>query len=346
MLTNRTPEAHASALKTFREYKYAGMFQPPSADGSIVFPGYDGGGEWGGPAFDPETGLLYVNANEMAWLLRMMPRDDRSLYKSNCASCHGDDMKGGAMAPSLLDIAQRATRARSSATIIRQGTGRMPAFAEMLEGGAINDLVNFLVTGKDVAETAATNPNFLKYRNNGYPIFLDHDGYPGDLAAVGHAERDRPEHGRDSLEDPVRRVSGACGAGDQEHGHGQLRRPGRDGERSAVHRRDDVRQEVPRVRQADGRAAVGGGASRVRQRDAVALRRERQGVRRDRCGGRKERRAVGRDVRGVQSAVGGKREAGSGRRRRETGEPRRSAPLTDSRLPLPGISASRQVRSS
>ncbi len=38
--------------------------------GSIVFPGYDGGGEWGGPAFDPETGLLYVNANEMAWLLR------------------------------------------------------------------------------------------------------------------------------------------------------------------------------------------------------------------------------------------------------------------------------------
>ena len=49
----------------------------------------------------------------------------------------------------------------------------------MLEGGAINDLVNFLITGKDIAETAATNPNFLKYRNNGYPIFLDHEGYPG-----------------------------------------------------------------------------------------------------------------------------------------------------------------------
>jgi quinoprotein glucose dehydrogenase len=178
MLTTRTPAAHDSALKTFRAHKYAGMFQPPSVDGSIVFPGYDGGGEWGGPAFDPETGLLYVNANEMGWLLRMMPRDDHSLFKSACASCHGDDMKGNATAPSLIDIAQRRSK-EEIATIIRQGTGRMPGFSEMLEGGAINDLVNFLVTGKDIAETAMTNPNYLKYRNNGYPIFLDHEGYPG-----------------------------------------------------------------------------------------------------------------------------------------------------------------------
>jgi quinoprotein glucose dehydrogenase len=178
MLTTRTPAAHDTALKIFRAHKYAGMFQPPSVDGSIVFPGYDGGGEWGGPAFDPETGLLYVNANEMGWLLRMMPRDDHSLFKSACASCHGDDMKGNATAPSLIDIAQRRSK-EDIATIIRQGTGRMPGFSEMLEGGAINDLVNFLVTGKDIAETAMTNPNYLKYRNNGYPIFLDHEGYPG-----------------------------------------------------------------------------------------------------------------------------------------------------------------------
>jgi quinoprotein glucose dehydrogenase len=178
MLTTRTPAAHHSALETFRAHKYAGMFQPPSVDGSIVFPGYDGGGEWGGPAFDPETGLLYVNANEMGWLLRMMPRDDHSLFKSACASCHGDDMKGNATAPSLLDIGQRRSK-EEIATIIRQGTGRMPGFSEMLEGGAINDLVNFLVTGKDIAETATMNPNYLKYRNNGYPIFLDHEGYPG-----------------------------------------------------------------------------------------------------------------------------------------------------------------------
>jgi quinoprotein glucose dehydrogenase len=178
MLTNRTPEAHASALKTFRDYKYAGMFQPPSVDGLIVFPGYDGGAEWGGPAFDPETGLLYVNANEMAWQLKLIPRDDRSLYKNACASCHGDDRKGNATAPSLLEVAQRRTR-DEMATIIRQGTGRMPAFAEMFGAAAINDMVNYLVTGNAVADTAATKPTFLKYRNNGDPIFLDHEGYPG-----------------------------------------------------------------------------------------------------------------------------------------------------------------------
>ena len=178
MLTNRTPEARASALKTFREHKYAGMYQPPSVDGNIVFPGYDGGGEWGGPAFDPETGLLYVNANEMAWLLRMAPRNDRSLYNNACASCHGDDKKGGPAAPSLLDLTQRYTREQLT-TIIRQGTGRMPAFGDLFDSGTINDLVNYLVTGKDIAETAAANPNFLAYRNMGYPIFLDHEGFPG-----------------------------------------------------------------------------------------------------------------------------------------------------------------------
>ena len=178
MLTNRTPEARASALETFRKHKFAGMYQPPSVDGNIVFPGYDGGGEWGGPAFDPETGLLYVNANEMAWLLKMAPRDDKSLYKNACASCHGDDKKGGPAGPSLLDIAQRHSR-DALTTIIRQGTGRMPGFADLFDSGTINDLVNYLITGRDIAETAATNPTFLKYRNMGYPIFLDHEGFPG-----------------------------------------------------------------------------------------------------------------------------------------------------------------------
>ncbi len=189
MLTNRTPEAHDSALAMFRRYGAAGMFHPPSREGVIVFPGYDGGGEWGGPAFDPETGLLYVNANEMAWLLRMIPHDDRSLYNNACASCHGEDMKGSAAVPSLVGVAQRHTKAELT-TIIAQGTGRMPGFTEALAAGALDDLVNFLITGKDIAETAAGNPNFLKYRNDGYNIFLDHEGYPaisppwGSLSAI------------------------------------------------------------------------------------------------------------------------------------------------------------------
>ena len=178
MLTTRTPAAHDSVLKIFRQYSAKGMFFPPSAKGTIVYPGYDGGGEWGGPAYDPETGLLYVNSNEMAWLLKMVPRDDHSLYQNACASCHKSDMTGSPpLVPTLVDIAKRKTRDELF-TIIREGRDRMPGFREMLESGTINDLVNFLITGHDIAETAGSNPNYLKYRNDGYTIFLDPDGYP------------------------------------------------------------------------------------------------------------------------------------------------------------------------
>jgi quinoprotein glucose dehydrogenase len=177
MITNRTPEAHAAALEMFREYKTSGMYDPPNLRGTIIFPGVDGGGEWGGPAFDPTTGLLYVNANEMPWYHRLVPRNDKSLYGSNCASCHGDDRKGSPTSPSLIGIGDKRTRDQL-AQVIRQGTGRMPGFAQVLDNIAINDLVNFLVTGRDVAETVRDNPNYLPYRSTGLKIWQDPDGYP------------------------------------------------------------------------------------------------------------------------------------------------------------------------
>ena len=68
MLTNRTPEAHEWALEQFRKFISEGQFVPLSVGKeTVVFPGFDGGAEWGGSAFDPESGLLYVNSNEMAW---------------------------------------------------------------------------------------------------------------------------------------------------------------------------------------------------------------------------------------------------------------------------------------
>jgi quinoprotein glucose dehydrogenase len=189
MLTTRTPAAHDSVLKIFRAYKTNGMYDPPNLQGTIIFPGVDGGGEWGGPAFDPETGLLYVNANEMPWFHKLVPRNDRSLYGSNCASCHGDDLKGSPDVPSLVGVGDRRTRDQIAKTI-REGTGRMPAYSSVLDNGAVNDLVNFLITGRDVAEQAGTNPNYLKYRSTGLKIFLDPDGYPpitppwGTLSAI------------------------------------------------------------------------------------------------------------------------------------------------------------------
>jgi quinoprotein glucose dehydrogenase len=189
MLTTRTPAAHADVLARFRKMS-KGFFAPPSFEGTIVFPGFDGGAEWGGAAFDPDSGLLYVNSNEMPWIVKLIPNNDTSLYNSKCATCHRTDKKGTTVAPSLERIGERHTR-EEVAAIIRQGTGRMPAFPDM---GArnINDVVEYLFTGHDKgADPAVTSdPSWLKYRSDGESIFLDPDGYPaitppwGTLSAI------------------------------------------------------------------------------------------------------------------------------------------------------------------
>src|SRR5215472_9033770 len=89
MLTNRTPQAHDSVLEQFRTFRSEGQFVPLSAGkNTIIFPGFDGGAEWGGPAFDPDSGLLYVNSNEMAWTSHMTKSEEansaRGLYLHNC----------------------------------------------------------------------------------------------------------------------------------------------------------------------------------------------------------------------------------------------------------------------
>src|ERR1019366_556054 len=68
MLTTRTPEAHAWAVKEFRTFRSAGQFVPLAVDKqTVIFPGTDGGAEWGGPAIDPVSDVLYVNANDVAY---------------------------------------------------------------------------------------------------------------------------------------------------------------------------------------------------------------------------------------------------------------------------------------
>ena len=175
MLTHRTPEAHAAVLERFRKLNSKGIFYPPTTEGTIMFPGFDGGGEWGGAAFDPETALLYVNSNELPWVLRLVPRDQKSAYLANCATCHRDDRAGTPPDfPSLIGIGDRRSR-QEIATTIRQGAGRMPGFAS-LGGETINGLVDYLLTGKEGA--SAADPNWLKYRSDGYNKFLAPDGLP------------------------------------------------------------------------------------------------------------------------------------------------------------------------
>src|SRR4029078_3346604 len=96
------------------------FFAPPTLEGTIVFPGFDGGAEWGGAAFDPDSALLFVNSNEMPWIIKLIPNNDTALYNNKSATCHREDRKGGATGPSLVDVGTKYSRDEIAA-IIRLG---------------------------------------------------------------------------------------------------------------------------------------------------------------------------------------------------------------------------------
>ena len=173
-----------------------GTFEPFGPDETVLFPGFDGGAEWGGAAADPD-GALYVNANEMAWMARLKPtpRADelgrmapgQRAYALMCAACHGAERQGnpGANLPPLTDVATRKTRPEVSQQIAA-GKGMMPGFPAM----PANDkeaLLDFLFgTEKSeaparpasAAASAAAAPPRAPFALDGYRRFIDARGYP------------------------------------------------------------------------------------------------------------------------------------------------------------------------
>ena len=142
-LTDLSPNARTAALRRFRALRSQGLFTPPSREGSIVLPGFDGGGEWGGAAVDPETGVLYVNASDVPWIAAMresaklppagsVPRTGSVAYTTSCAGCHGIDRRGDDRAPSLVDVGARLSPEQIR-EVLERGRGFMPSFANLPE---------------------------------------------------------------------------------------------------------------------------------------------------------------------------------------------------------------------
>ena len=184
MLSRRTPEIHQWALDRFRAFRSEGQYVPASLDlETVVFPGFDGGAEWGGQAFDPETGLFYVNSNDLAWTTGLVPQTGgwsaRQLYLNKCALCHGDQLQGSPPTlPALTGLSKRRTRAEVE-TVIREGGGRMPAYKTLLNKTETQALIDYLMTGRDAKLPGGPpDPTRPPYRMTGYNRFLDPDGYP------------------------------------------------------------------------------------------------------------------------------------------------------------------------
>ncbi|QEM04338.1 PQQ-binding-like beta-propeller repeat protein [Mucilaginibacter rubeus] len=206
-VTDRTPEVHREMLSKYNQVKNRNMFTPPSKEGGWIFPGFDGGGEWGGAAVDPESKILYVNCSEMPWAQVMIdvPKtntNDHSpqalghvVYNTNCIGCHGAELKGnGTSYPSLVNIGKKYTADQVSG-IIAAGRNMMPSFKQISPTDKKN-LLAFLLKipetkgAKEVAKEPTGNRSAsseaekkmvdeVPYAMNGYNRFLDNDGYPG-----------------------------------------------------------------------------------------------------------------------------------------------------------------------
>ncbi len=162
-LTNRTPEAHAAALRQLHTFAGGTQFVPGVlGQPTLEFPGVGGGAEWGGSAVDPNTGVIYINANQVAFTTTLVKNDPSAgigarTYQSQCAVCHGVERTGAPPAyPSLIGVLDRIT-APQVAEIIHQGRGRMSSFPN-LEGARLDALFEYLRTGKDAGAASDAGP--------------------------------------------------------------------------------------------------------------------------------------------------------------------------------------------
>ncbi len=180
------------ARERFERLRPSAAFTPPSREGTVIFPGYDGGGEWGGAAFDAETETLYVNASEMPWVLTMIDVADgethsgRLAYATHCLYCHGVEREGDPLGiyPSLENLDDEG----NVRDVIRDGLGVMPAFAH-LETDEMESLVAYLF-GRDDPFPGQVLYSHVKFRSTGYHRFVDENGDPaveppwGTLSAI------------------------------------------------------------------------------------------------------------------------------------------------------------------
>jgi quinoprotein glucose dehydrogenase len=195
-LNDLLPDSSFQDIKSkWASYRKDHMYAPPSKQGTIIFPGYDGGAEWGGPAFDPHTGLLYVNANEMAWVLTMVDLKDKPqqketwltagqrLYRKHCMSCHGPDRKGSGNFPAIVAMEKKYSD-KTLLELLSAGRRMMPAFQHLStqERDAIAAFIlnNRAVYSRNYVDTTTKVDEYSKmpYATTGYNKFLSKEGYP------------------------------------------------------------------------------------------------------------------------------------------------------------------------
>tara|TARA_B110000438_G_scaffold148637_1_gene143151 strand:+ start:18514 stop:20598 length:2085 start_codon:yes stop_codon:yes gene_type:complete len=190
----RSKKAYDFSKKLWENRVY-GEFEPLTTTGNILFPGLDGGGEWGGAALHPPTNILYVNSNEIPWDLRMEKVEGKALgetiYRTACLSCHGENLEGNkgvySNIPSLVNISDNIS-ITSIKNTIQNGKGIMPSFSN-LDDKEIKSIIDF-ITNTNNSDTTNKSTWPYPYSFAGFNKMYAEDGYPaikppwGQLTAI------------------------------------------------------------------------------------------------------------------------------------------------------------------
>jgi quinoprotein glucose dehydrogenase len=175
--------------------RYGHAFVLPGKTPSLIYPGFDGGGEWGGSAVDPQEDILWVNSNEMPWIMEMKAvkkkevRNEtiyaagKRLFEEQCAVCHGENKKGLGNNPSLENITSRYNQSALT-TLLNSGRRMMPSFKRLpdAEKEAIASYLLALPNGKQAyvenGKRKESAYDQVPYKMAGYNKFLTPKGNP------------------------------------------------------------------------------------------------------------------------------------------------------------------------
>ena len=163
-LNQNIPDSSYQEIKRqLSAYVTGNLFNPPSTKPTIIFPGMQGGAEWGGPCYDPKTGIMYINANETPRVLTMVEAKEKqvtsnqnnleagkALYSITCINCHGPERKGGGDFPPLIGLENKYSVTEFK-NLITAGRRRMPGFSQLGEGEK-DALASFILNVKSLQQ--------------------------------------------------------------------------------------------------------------------------------------------------------------------------------------------------
>jgi quinoprotein glucose dehydrogenase len=169
-----------------RKSRTGNPYIPVTAERTIIFPGTDGGAQWGGAAVDRD-GIMYIPAKEIPVFTSLADApategvtSSQKLYQAHCASCHGSDLRGdhSGTYPSLVDVSRKTSHDQLS-ILLKRGRGMMPAFNHLSEKER-EAIVSFVMERKDITSVNSSVVAKRKsaYVHTGYNRWYDTSGFP------------------------------------------------------------------------------------------------------------------------------------------------------------------------